>query len=68
MHQIPTEEALYMARLYHRELACQAERDHLANTTDRSARSHILDSLIEGPMRVAAVTMFLIELLVLATR
>ena len=69
MHQIPTEEALYWARLYHREQACQAERDHLANTADRPARPHILlDSLIEGPVRAAAVMMCLIELLVLAVK
>ena len=66
MHQLPTEEALHWARLYHREQAAQAERDHLANTTDRPGRSHTLGSLIAGPMRVAAVAMFLIELLVLA--
>ena len=69
MHQIPTEEALQWARLYQREQACQAARDHLANTTVRPARSHILlNSLIEGPVRVAAAIMCLIELLVLAVK
>jgi hypothetical protein len=66
MHQIPAEEVLHMARLYHREQAAQAERDYLANTTNRSARSHILDRVIEGPMRVAAMALFLLELLALA--
>jgi hypothetical protein len=69
MHQIPTDEALHWARLYQREQACQAERDHLANTTDRPARSHVLlDSLVEGPVRVVAMMTFLIELLVLAVK
>ena len=68
IHPLPTEEALYMARLHHREQAAQAERDYLAGTTDRPARSHILGSLIEGPMRVAAMALFLIELLMLTTR
>ena len=68
MHQIPTEEALHLARLYHREQAARAERDYLADTSDRSARSHFRVSLIDGSMRVAAIAMFLVELLVVATR
>jgi hypothetical protein len=66
IHPLPTEEALRWARLHHREQAAQAERDYLADTTDRPARSHSLGSLIEGPMRVAAMALFLIELLALA--
>jgi hypothetical protein len=67
MDQLPPEEGLLWIRLCHRERAAQAERDHLANTTDRPARPHILlASLIGGPMRVAAVAMLLIGLLALA--
>jgi hypothetical protein len=67
MPQLPTEEALLWARLYHREQVAQAERDHLANTVDRPARSHILVAgLVGGPKRVAVLVMLLIGFLAVA--
>jgi hypothetical protein len=69
MHQLPTEEALHWARLYQREQAAQAERDHLAGTRGRRPWSRsLLAELTEGPLRMAAVALFLIELLAIAAK
>jgi hypothetical protein len=67
MHQIPTDEALQMARLHQRERAAQAERDHLIDTEGWWQRPQsLLIRLIDGPVRLAAMMGVLIELIAIA--
>lgn len=68
IHPLPTEEALHLARLSQREHVRQAERDHLAQAHVRRSLSRFFANLVEAPARVAAVTLLLIELFIVAAR
>ncbi len=65
MHQIPTEEALLLARLHEKEHIAQGKRDHLASTANRPARPHIvLPSPTTIPVGLALQMVLLTGLLV----